>query len=49
MWSAQPVGMWLAIALLPFELIFWIGFALPFGPILGAIRTVLVILAINGR
>ena len=49
LWSAQPIGMWLAIALLPFELIFWIGFALPFGPILGAIRTVLVIVALAGR
>ncbi len=49
LWSGQPIGLWLAIALLPFELIYWIGFALPLGPILGAIRTVLVILAINGR
>ena len=35
----------LSYALLPFELFFWIGFALPFGPILGIARTVLVLLA----
>jgi hypothetical protein len=35
----------LAHALLPFELAFWIGFALPFGPPLGIARTVLLLLA----
>jgi len=49
LWSHQPNGLWFAIALLPFELIYWIGFALPFGPFLGAIRTALVILALTGR
>jgi hypothetical protein len=34
-----------AFALLPFELAFWIGFALPFGPPLGIARTALLILA----
>jgi hypothetical protein len=29
--------------LLPVELVFWIGFRLPFGPPLGAARTALVI------
>lgn len=32
-------------ALLPFEFAFWIGFALPFGPPLGIVRTVLLLLA----
>lgn len=32
-----------ALALLPVELVFWIGFALPFAPPLGLARTVLVI------
>ena len=32
-------------ALLPFELAFWIGFALPLGPPLGLARTVLLLLA----
>ncbi|MGI8519746.1 MAG: hypothetical protein ACR2MC_03925 [Actinomycetota bacterium] len=49
LWSHRPNGLWFAIALLPFELIYWIGFALPFGPFLGAIRTALVILALTGR
>lgn len=34
----------LALALLPVELAFWIGFALPLGPPLGIARTVLVLL-----
>jgi hypothetical protein len=32
----------LAVALLPFELAFWIGFALPLGPPLGLARAILV-------
>ncbi len=43
LWSGLSIGLWLALAILPFELIYWIGFALPFGPIVGAFRTVLVI------
>lgn len=35
----------LSLVLLPFELAFWIGFALPFGLVLGAVRTVFVLLA----
>ena len=31
-----------AIALLPFEFAYWVGFALPFGPPLGIARTVLL-------
>jgi hypothetical protein len=31
--------------LLPFELAYWVGFALPFGPPLGIARAVLVLLA----
>lgn len=49
LWTAQPVASWLALILLPFELAFWVGFALPIGPILGAARTVLVILVLTGR
>jgi hypothetical protein len=40
--SYAPV---LGYALLPFELVFWIGFALPFGPPLGLARTILLLLA----
>jgi hypothetical protein len=41
--SGQRSGLWLSLGLLPIEMIFWIGFALPFGPILGLVRTALVI------
>ena len=43
LWRDGPFAPWLALALLPIELVFWIGFALPFGPVLGLVRTVLVI------
>jgi hypothetical protein len=33
-----------ALVLLPFEFIYWIGFSLPFGPPLGIARTVLLFL-----
>jgi len=46
LWAGRPIGLWVALALLPFELFYWIGFALPFGPLLGVARTVLVIVAI---
>ena len=36
----RPVA---GVALLPVELLFWIGFALPFGPLLGLARTALVV------
>jgi hypothetical protein len=49
LWSGRPLGVWLAIGLLPFELIYWVGFALPFGHVLGAIRTALVVAALMGR
>lgn len=49
LWIGKPTGLWMALALLPFELLYWIGFALPFGPILGVVRTVLVIVAIAQR
>jgi len=42
-WSAH----WaiLAVALLPLELVFWIGFSLPFGPIVAVARTVLILMS----
>jgi hypothetical protein len=45
LWTGAPHAAALSYALLPFELVFWIGFALPFGPPLGIARTVLVLLA----
>lgn len=46
LWGDVTIALWLALALLPVELVFWIGFALPFGPLLGLARTALVVAAI---
>ena len=43
LWRETTAAPWLALALLPVELVFWIGFALPFGPLLGLARTALVV------
>ena len=43
-WFDAPGAKLLSVVLLPVELVFWIGFALPFGPPLGIARTVLVLL-----
>lgn len=40
-----PHAATVSYVLLPFELAFWIGFALPFGPPLGIARTSLLLLA----
>jgi hypothetical protein len=45
LWRRRRSGVVGALVLLPFELAYWIGFALPLGPVLGLIRTVLVLLA----
>ncbi len=45
LWADVSYAASLSYALLPFELTFWIGFALPFGPVLGVGRTVLLLLA----
>jgi hypothetical protein len=45
LWTKRPAGSVLALVLLPIEFVFWIGFALPFGPVLGLARTLLVVLA----
>jgi hypothetical protein len=44
LWRGLRAGAVLALALLPLELAFWIGFALPFGPPLGLARAILVIM-----
>lgn len=43
LWRDATPAAWLALALLPVELVFWTGFALPFGPLLGLARTALVV------
>lgn len=45
LWARAPYAAAVSYALLPFELVFWIGFALPVGPPLGLARTVLLLLA----
>jgi hypothetical protein len=45
LWSGRRIGAILALALLPLELVFWIGFALPFGPIVAGARTVLIFMS----
>ena len=43
LWRDAMIAPWLALALLPIEIVFWIGFALPLGPLLGLARTALVV------
>jgi hypothetical protein len=47
LWRRRRAGGVLALALLPLELAFWIGFALPLGPVVGLARTVLVVMALG--
>lgn len=49
LWVRGGAAPWLALGILPLELAYWIGFALPFGPVLGAIRTILVLAALAWR
>jgi hypothetical protein len=44
LWRRRRSGAILALALLPVEVAFWIGFALPLGPVLGVARTALIFL-----
>lgn len=44
LWSRRRWGSWLALGLLPVEFVYWIGFALPFGPALGLLRTLLIVI-----
>lgn len=46
LWQELTVGAWAALILLPFELVFWTGFALPLGFVLGLARTALVVVAL---
>lgn len=42
LWTGRRFGPASAVALLPFELAYWVGFALPLGPILGLARSLLL-------
>lgn len=44
LWTGAPHGALFSLLLLPIELVFWFGFALPVGPVLGIARTALVLL-----
>jgi hypothetical protein len=44
LWRCRRAGAVLALALLPVEFAFWIGFALPLGPPAGLARTALILL-----
>ena len=44
LWRGLRAGAVLAVALLPFEVAFWIGFALPLGPPLGLARAILMLM-----
>ncbi|MQA10745.1 MAG: hypothetical protein GEU98_19770 [Pseudonocardiaceae bacterium] len=41
LWFGHRLGLVLSLALLPFEFLFWIGFALPLGYVVGVGRAVL--------
>lgn len=43
LWRHQRIGEVLALWLLPVELVFWLGFVLPFGPVAGLARLILVL------
>lgn len=43
LWRGVRAGAVMALVLLPLEFVFWIGFALPAGPVLGVLRTALVV------
>jgi hypothetical protein len=45
LWRRRRAAVWLSLALLPVEMAYWLGFALPFGPLLGAARTIAVLAA----
>jgi hypothetical protein len=45
LWGRRPGATSLALALLPIELAFWIGFDLPLGVLVGVLRTGLVVAA----
>lgn len=43
LWRRRKSGAVLSLAILPFQLVFWYGFALPYGPVLGVARTVFLL------
>jgi hypothetical protein len=48
LWGGSRAGGILALALLPAGAVFWWGFALPFGPLLAVLSTILIVLGWQG-
>jgi len=46
LWASKPGTRRLSIGFLPLELAYWVGFALPVGPVLGVLRTAAVIASV---
>jgi hypothetical protein len=42
LWQRRRAGAWLSVALVPPALVFWVGFALPFPPLVAALRLTLL-------
>ena len=42
LWQGEPLGAVMAIALLPIEVVFWAGFALPIPPLVAVVRIALL-------
>jgi len=45
LWNGRPAGAVLSLALLPVEIAFWAGFALPIPPLVAAVRLTITLLA----
>lgn len=49
LWARRDAGVVMSLLLLPLGMIFWLGFALLFGPVLGVAATVLALVARRAR
>jgi hypothetical protein len=38
LWNGEPLGARMTLVLLPFEVVFWFGFAVPFPPLIAVVR-----------
>ena len=48
LWTGRRAGAVLSLAPLPLEVVFWIGYALPFPPLIALLRLALVVVAWRG-
>lgn len=46
-WAGSGLGLWVSLALIPVEAVFWIGFALPLPWLIGIARVALLLLAVR--